>query len=78
MLFMTLNAFLIISVHKILYFMHFSQKRDIHTDRPTLLTIELLSQLKKISLVDWKVTLSLEVFREIKIEVSCCDNNVIL
>ena len=30
--FMTFYPFLIISVHKILYFMHFSQKRDIPTN----------------------------------------------
>ena len=35
MLFMTLYAFLIISVHKTLNFMHFLQKRDIHMDRRT-------------------------------------------
>ena len=35
MLFMTLYAFRIISVHKTLNFMHFLQKRDIRTDRPT-------------------------------------------
>ena len=35
MLFMTLHASLIISVHKIRNFMHFSQKRDIHTDERT-------------------------------------------
>ena len=35
MLFMTLYAFLIISVHKTLDFMHFLQKRDRHTDGPT-------------------------------------------
>ena len=33
MLFMTLYAFRIISVHKTLNFMHFLQKRDIRTDR---------------------------------------------
>ena len=32
---MTFYALLIISVHKILNFMHFSQKRDIHTDGRT-------------------------------------------
>ena len=35
MLFMTLYAFRIISVHKTLNFMHFLQKRDIRTDGPT-------------------------------------------
>ena len=35
MLFLTLYAFLIIFVHKILYFMHFLQKRDIPMDRRT-------------------------------------------
>ena len=35
MLFMTLYAFRIIFVHKILNFMHFSQKHYIHTDGPT-------------------------------------------
>ena len=35
MLFMTFYAFLIISVHKILNFMHFSQKHDIPTDGRT-------------------------------------------
>ncbi len=35
MLFMALYAFWIISVHEILYFMHFSQKCDIQTDRQT-------------------------------------------
>ena len=35
MVFMTLYAFRIISVHKTLNFMHFLQKRDIRTDGPT-------------------------------------------